>query len=61
MPARMNWRIAKAMAPFGGVYVTHTPSEAYQYLEALDEAIRIGRDGGVPVEIYHLKAGGVRN
>jgi len=49
------------MAPFGGVYVTHTPSEAYQYLEALDEAIRIGRDGGVPVEIYHLKAGGVRN
>ena len=36
-------------------------SEADQYLEAIDEAMRIGREGGVPVEIYHLKAGGVRN
>jgi N-acyl-D-aspartate/D-glutamate deacylase len=52
---------AKAMAPYGGVYITHMRSEADQYLEAIDEAIRIGRDGGVPVEIFHLKAGGVRN
>jgi dihydroorotase/N-acyl-D-amino-acid deacylase len=27
----------------------------------VDEAIRIGRDAGVPVEIYHLKAAGVKN
>jgi N-acyl-D-amino-acid deacylase len=53
--------IAKAMSPLGGVYITHMRSEADQYLEAIDEAMRIGRDGGVPVEIYHLKAGGVRN
>lgn len=53
--------IAKAMAPFGGVYITHMRSEADQYLEAIDEAIRIGSEGGVPAEIYHLKAGGVRN
>jgi N-acyl-D-amino-acid deacylase len=53
--------VAKAMAPHGGVYITHMRSEADQYLEAIDEAMRIGRDGGVPVEIYHLKAGGVRN
>ncbi len=53
--------IAKAMSPLGGVYITHMRSEADQYLEAIDEALRIGRDGGVPVEIYHLKAGGVRN
>ncbi len=53
--------IARAMSPLGGVYITHMRSEADQYLEAIDEAIRIGRDGGVPVEIYHLKAGGVRN
>jgi N-acyl-D-aspartate/D-glutamate deacylase len=52
---------AKAMAPYGGVYITHMRSEADQYLEAIDEAIRIGREGGVPVEIFHLKAGGVRN
>ena len=53
--------LAKAMSPYGGVYITHMRSEADQLLEAIDEAIRIGREGGVPVEIYHLKAGGRRN
>jgi N-acyl-D-amino-acid deacylase len=53
--------LAKAMAPFGGVYITHMRSEADTYLEAIDEAMRIGREGGVPVEIYHLKAAGRRN
>jgi N-acyl-D-aspartate/D-glutamate deacylase len=53
--------IAKEMAPSGGVYITHMRSEADQLLEAIDEAIRIGREGGVPVEIYHLKAAGRRN
>ncbi len=52
---------AKAMAPYGGVYITHMRSEGDKFLEALDEAIRIGREGGVPVEIYHLKASGPRN
>lgn len=53
--------ISKAMAPYGGVYITHMRSEADQVLEATDEAIRIGREGGVPVEIYHLKVAGERN
>jgi N-acyl-D-amino-acid deacylase len=53
--------IAKAMSPYGGIYITHMRSEADQLLEAMDEAIRIGREGGVPVEIYHLKAAGRRN
>jgi N-acyl-D-amino-acid deacylase len=52
---------AKAMAPFGGVYITHMRSEGDKFLEALDEAIQIGREGGVPVEIFHLKASGPRN
>ena len=52
---------ARAMASYGGVYITHMRSEGDQFLEALDEAIRIGRDGGVPVEVYHLKASGPRN
>jgi N-acyl-D-amino-acid deacylase len=52
---------AKAMAPYGGLYITHMRSEADTYLEAIDEAIRIGSEGGVPVEIFHLKAAGVRN
>src|SRR5438093_13263799 len=49
------------MSPYGGVYITHMRSEADQFLEAIDEAIRIGHEGGVPVEIYHLKAAGKRN
>ena len=52
---------AKAMSPYGGVYITHMRSEADRLLEAIDEAIEIGREGGVPVEIYHLKAAGVAN
>lgn len=53
--------VAKAMAPYGGVYISHMRSEADEYLEAIDELLRIGREGGVATEIYHLKAGGVRN
>jgi dihydroorotase/N-acyl-D-amino-acid deacylase len=53
--------VASAMAPYGGVYITHMRSEADRFLEALDEALEIGRRGGVPVEIYHLKAAGTRN
>jgi dihydroorotase/N-acyl-D-amino-acid deacylase len=36
-------------------------SEADRLLEAIDEAMKIGREGGIPVEIFHLKAAGVRN
>jgi dihydroorotase/N-acyl-D-amino-acid deacylase len=53
--------LAKAMAPYGGVYITHMRSEADDLLGAIDEALAIGRRGGVPVEIYHLKAAGRRN
>jgi len=53
--------MAKAMAPYGGIYITHMRSEADALLEAIDEAITIGTKGGVPVEIYHLKAAGTRN
>src|SRR6185503_9314513 len=53
--------MARAMSPYGGIYITHMRSEADQLLEAIDEAIRIGTQGGVPVEIYHLKAAGTGN
>jgi dihydroorotase/N-acyl-D-amino-acid deacylase len=53
--------INKAMAPYGGVYITHLRSEADQFIEGLREAIEIGVAAHVPVEVYHLKAGGVRN
>lgn len=53
--------IAKVMAPYGGLYITHMRSEADKVLEGMDEALRIGREAGVPVEIYHLKAAGTAN
>ncbi|NIP59020.1 MAG: amidohydrolase family protein, partial [Gemmatimonadetes bacterium] len=53
--------MARTMAPYGGIYITHMRSEADRLLEAMDEAMRIGDEGGVPVEIYHLKAAGRRN
>lgn len=53
--------LVRETAPFGGIYITHMRSEGDQLLEAVDEAVRIGREGGVPVEIYHLKASGIRN
>ena len=53
--------ITKPVAQFRGLYISHIRSEADQFLEALDEAIEIGRRSGARVEIYHLKAAGKRN
>ena len=53
--------ICKQISGAGGIYITHLRSEADELLEALDEAIHVGRQAGVPVEIYHLKAAGKRN
>jgi dihydroorotase/N-acyl-D-amino-acid deacylase len=50
--------MATAMAPLHGTYITHMRSEESRLLDAMDEAIRIGREGGVPVVIYHFKASG---
>lgn len=53
--------MAKAMGAYNGSYITHVRSEGDQLLEAIDEALEIGRRGGVPVVIYHLKATSQRN
>ena len=48
--------MAKAMSPYHGDYITHMRSEDDRLFEAMDEAFRIGTEGGVTVTIYHLKA-----
>ena len=53
--------MAKAMAPFHGGYITHMRSEDDSLFEAIDEAFRIAREGGVKLDIYHLKASNRRN
>jgi len=50
--------LAKVAARYGGLYATHMRSEGASEMAALDEAIRIGREAGLPVEIFHLKVSG---
>src|SRR6202022_5031309 len=47
--------VAKVAGRYGGVYITHMRSEGDQLLEAIDEAVEIGRRARLPVEIYTLK------
>src|SRR5216684_599510 len=47
--------LAKVAATYGGIYATHMRSEGQSEAAAIDEALRIGRDGHLPVEIFHLK------
>ena len=53
--------LASEAAPFGGIYATHIRNEGDSELEAIDEAVRIGREAHLPVEIWHLKAAGKNN
>lgn len=50
--------LASEASKYGGVYATHMRSEGAHIFEAIDEAVRIGREARVPVEIWHLKAAG---
>jgi dihydroorotase/N-acyl-D-amino-acid deacylase len=53
--------LAREAAKFGGIYASHIRNEGDSILTALDEAFRIGREAGIPVEIWHLKAAGKAN
>jgi len=53
--------LAKVVASHGGIYVSHIRNESDHLLEALREAIEIGRRANVPVEISHFKAVGAGN
>ena len=53
--------LAREAAAFGGIYATHMRSEGDAIFAALDEAVRIGREAQLPVEIWHLKVAGTRN
>ena len=53
--------LAGVAGEYGGRYYTHMRNEGDQLLEAIDEALEIGRVGNTPVHIYHLKAAGRQN
>ena len=47
--------LAKAAAANGGIYISHIRDEADKSFEALAEAIQIGREARIPVQISHIK------
>ncbi|MDH4049210.1 MAG: D-aminoacylase [Gammaproteobacteria bacterium] len=53
--------LAKVAGRYGGIYTAHMRSEGNQFIEAIDETLRIGREGKLPVKIHHLKAAGQPN
>jgi N-acyl-D-aspartate/D-glutamate deacylase len=53
--------LAREVEPFGGVYATHMRNEASHLLDSVREAIHIGEQAGVAVEISHHKASGASN
>ncbi len=53
--------LAKISADYGALYTSHIRGEGATLMEALGEAIRIGKKSGVRVEVSHLKAMGKEN
>jgi N-acyl-D-amino-acid deacylase len=45
----------------GGIYATHMRDESDSVISAIDEALRIGKEAHIPVEIWHLKVAGKEN
>jgi dihydroorotase/N-acyl-D-amino-acid deacylase len=53
--------LAQQASTVGGIYATHMRNESDAILPAIDEALRIGREAHIPVEIWHLKVAGKEN
>lgn len=50
--------LAKMAARHHGIYASHIRDEGSGLLTAIDEAIRIGKEAGLPVHVSHIKASG---
>ncbi len=53
--------LASEAGKFGGIYATHMRSESDAVLDSIDEALRIGSEARIPVEIWHIKVAGKNN
>jgi dihydroorotase/N-acyl-D-amino-acid deacylase len=53
--------LASEASKFGGIYATHMRNESDNVLESINEAVRIGREARIPVEIWHFKVAGKAN
>lgn len=46
--------LTKIVAPFGGIYASHIRNRGFTFVEATAEALAIGADAGVPVQLAHF-------
>lgn len=53
--------LGTVLKKYGLVYVTHMRSESDRLMEAVEEAIKIGEENNIAVEISHHKAAGKEN
>jgi N-acyl-D-amino-acid deacylase len=53
--------LAKVAARYNGVYASHMRYEGDSVLQAIDEALTVGREAHIPVEISHFKVSGQNN
>lgn len=53
--------LAKVVSEHGGIYFSHIRGEGETLFDAMDEAIDIGKQANLPVEIAHFKASGRDN
>src|SRR5881392_3131733 len=53
--------LARSMARRGGLYFSHVRGESAMVEDSIREAIRIGEEAGVGVQIAHVKVGGREN
>ena len=51
--------LARVASASGGIYISHIRDEADKTFAALEEAIQIGREAHLPVQISHIKLGSV--
>lgn len=54
-------RLAKVAARYKGLYASHMRNEGDSVVQAIEEAIRIGSEAGLPVQISHFKLSGQQN
>jgi dihydroorotase/N-acyl-D-amino-acid deacylase len=53
--------LAKVVAGFGGMYISHMRDEAADVVASVRETIRIGEEGGLPTQVTHHKIIGAQN
>ena len=54
-------RLAKVAAQYHGIYASHMRNEGDSVTQAIEEALLVGKQANIPVEISHFKLSGQQN